>query len=75
MKYSDDPFSHMHPRTNHGLARLPREQQRHRLKQDTRHWLETGHHISQLPPGPVTAAGRLDSFSNLLLETGFMYEL
>ena len=58
-----------------GIARLGKREQRKRLQGDTRQWLATGHHIEQLPPGPNTAAGKLDTFSNLLIETGFLYEL
>ena len=73
-KYSDAAFTEVPRRMKHGLALLTRDEQRHQLKQDTRHWLKTGHRIEQLPPGPVTAAGKIDSFSSLLLETGFFHE-
>ena len=49
-KYSDAAFTEVPRRMKHGLALLTRDEQRHQLKQDTRHWLKTGHRIEQLPP-------------------------
>ncbi|MCW7552113.1 hypothetical protein NX722_05530 [Endozoicomonas gorgoniicola] len=62
-------------RTNSKFSKLGKTEQRLRLSRDIRRWLNSGHHIQQLPPGPVTAVGRLDKFSILMIESGYAYEL
>ena len=57
-----------------GLSLLPRQEQREQLNQDTSDWLDSGHIIKQLPPGPATYSGRFDSFSHLMIETGLFHE-
>ena len=73
--YADRAYRRRPSGRHRDIARLDKSQQRQQLSCDTRQWLDSGHRIEQLPPGPVTAAGRLDSFNHFLLETGFIYEL
>lgn len=72
--YADGAYKRPPSGRHRSIARLNKSQQRQQLSCDTRQWMDSGHRIKQLPPGPVTAAGRMDSFSSILLETGFMHE-
>lgn len=72
--FADGAFDKPVSKRLYGIARLGKRDQRHRLMGDMQQWLDSGHHVKQLPPGPVTYAGKIDSFAHLVLETGFMHE-
>lgn len=57
-----------------GLALLPRHQLRRRLCRDTRRWLDTGHRITELPPGRAQGLCRYDALGDIMLETGLRCE-
>ena len=61
-------------RTAHGLACMPRWQQRRKLDRDTRRWLADGHHIHELPPGRARGLGSHEQLNDILKETGLYCE-
>ena len=61
-------------RTPKGLALLPRHRVRRKLNRDIQLWLDTGHRITELPPGRARGICHYDTMGDFMLETGLRCE-